>query len=338
MLNRLTIPLTLAAALLAACAAPAAPLVTQTSVPAGLASAYPMPATPGPAHPYPGQTVLPTYDATQGQLAQEAEVASATAWTAILLQTATAEEAARATSAAVATSTPPVAPTITTINSKPDCIPGSTYTHCHDKVLAISYDYPSAWGEIGARYFNGGYAGHGYQYDFGQPDAMVWAGGRSRDFSEGRGGFYTDFRGYEPGPLAAQAFCQTYRALVCREVAPGVVLLMSIPLSAFVCSTDDGFVDAPIGIVAINLPQHATITGFAFAQRFVAAPVWAQLSGLLDIDGPDRGARCRAAAAQQQYDAQVQSLLAALQSGTADSVTQRNYNQLLRLAQSIHFD
>jgi hypothetical protein len=70
-----------------------------------------------------------------------------------------------------------------------------------DETLDIEFEYPIAWGAIEVDLRAGGYTGYAYDYFFsGTTPAQVGllaAGGRSKDFSEGRGGMPTDFSGYE---------------------------------------------------------------------------------------------------------------------------------------------
>jgi hypothetical protein len=72
-----------------------------------------------------------------------------------------------------------------------NCSPLGTFTKCVDDVLNIEFEYPTIWGEIEAVLRTGGYTGYAYTYYFGgktiaETEPLV-AGGRSRDFSEGRG-------------------------------------------------------------------------------------------------------------------------------------------------------
>jgi hypothetical protein len=152
-----------------------------TTLPLTPGGAYPAPPpTARPQQPYPGETVYPTIDSTQAGLIQETDVAASTATTAALLRTEEAQGTTRPTPGSAATSTPPVAPTITTINSKPDCVSGSDYTRCHDAVLSIDFEYPSSWGEISAALFNRWTAGYGVANRIRWRSAAQLNGGRLR--------------------------------------------------------------------------------------------------------------------------------------------------------------
>jgi hypothetical protein len=358
MLKRTTIFWLILTILLAACSGPQVSFGIQNVTrvfpepsPPGVATlgAYPVPATPRGAQPYPGQTVYPpepTLDPTLAESTYRTAIAASTATTAARFQTATAVEAARPISGSVATSTPPLAPTITTSNSIPDCVPGRIYTHCRDVVLAIDFDYPFEWGTISAGYTNGGYAGYAYEYHFSVNSISDHqAGGRSRDYSEGRGAVVTDFRGYDSGPAALDSLCKSYNALLCRYAQPGVSLVLPVQLSggmfpstAYYCDMAQQMVYSPAAMVAINLPRNAQINGFVFVSRILSDQAWLELAGTLGITDTTQDIECQSAAVRAQYNARLKSLLAKMQAGTADAGTQLKFNQLMHLAQSIHFD
>jgi hypothetical protein len=315
-----------------------APPETPTASPRVQADAYPVPATAGRPEPYPGETVYPTIDPTQAEAQQQTGVAAATATTAALLQTLTAEAALRPTSWSVATSTPPAVPTRLVINSKPDCMAGDQYTHCHDAVLAIDFDYPATWGVISARLFTGGDSGYGYEYQFSVGQPGLQAGGRSADFAEGREGTLTDFAGFGPGPHTVQATCKNYGAMICHEVQPNAIWMMQFPVAEYVCDPGPGVVFSPTGIVAINLPSRPNITGFLFTTSILSAELQGKLDTILGLSPKGVYTRCNDAAARQQFDAKVKEIVDAIQAGTLDSGTQAYIDQLMYLAQSIRFD
>ena len=99
-----------------------------------------------------------------------------------------------------------------------NCSPLGAFTKCMDDVLNIEFEYPTTWGEIEAVLRTGGYSGYAYDYFFGgktiaETEPLV-AGGRSKDFSEGRGGMSTDFAGYGESAMQVTESCdrnwQTY--------------------------------------------------------------------------------------------------------------------------------
>ncbi len=91
------------------------------------------------------------------------------------------------------------------------CTPIGTFARCVDDVLDIEFEYPSIWGEIEAELRTGGYSGYAYDYYFdgktiAETEPLV-AGGRSVDFSEGRGAMPTDFAGYGDAGLQIKQSC-----------------------------------------------------------------------------------------------------------------------------------
>ena len=82
----------------------------------------------------------------------------------------------------------------------PNCQESAEQVQCRDEILGIEFAYPLPWGSIEAELRPGGYSGTIYTYHFNPTgDLYPYAGGLSADFSEGRGGWYTDFRGYGTG-------------------------------------------------------------------------------------------------------------------------------------------
>jgi hypothetical protein len=95
---------------------------------------------------------------------------------------------------------------------KLNCSSLGIFKKCVDDVLNIEFEYPTTWGEIEAALRTGGYTGYAYDYFFGgktigETEPLV-AGGRSIDFSEGRGGMSTDFAGYGNSGMQIKEICE----------------------------------------------------------------------------------------------------------------------------------
>jgi hypothetical protein len=264
-------------------------------------------------------------------------MAFVTAETAKLLQTRAAEMTAMPTGFSKATVTPDIFPTRVVVNSKPVCVPSEEYTACHDDILAIDFEYPSNWGEISALFSQGGYAGFSYEYYFSGSYVGQRAGGRSRDFAEGRGGILTDFLGFGSDPAGAQSTCQHFAADICKAVQPGVVFMMRLLKSDLSCNPELQ-VASEIGMVAVNMPQGPKINGFLFASGILSDQLENDLDAILSSDPKIRQEKCEDAALRQQFDAKVNEIKDAIEAGTVDIETQANIDRLLYLARSIQFD
>lgn len=133
---------------------------------------------------------------------------------------------------------------------------------CYDELLALEFGYPAFLGPL--RYTSlrqGGYSGYAYEYEFADPE--VDAGGRSSDHSEGRGPMYTDQGGF--GGRTAAEICAQWEAAFCVEPRPGAVLIGMLPKAERLCTDAMPYPDLPRGILALDLPQHPLIQGFAFS-------------------------------------------------------------------------
>ncbi len=228
--------------------------------------------------------------------------------------------------------TPP--PTSTEAAGTLKCAPSGAFTKCADNVLAMDFEYPAAWGEIDA-VLRQGDTGHAYDYSFSARGqwTMLEAGGRSHDFSEGRGAFITDFMGF--GARLPQEVCARFGAAICNPVQPGVILMMAFPKAGFLCNPGPGLFYFPVAIVAVNLPRNPQINGFVFASNFLSSQSESGLMGILDVS--DMGAQKCDDASQQQFDARVKEIVANIEAGTVDSETSENIAALMRLAESIRF-
>jgi hypothetical protein len=336
MRQRSCIGLFLSVSLLVACAPRlglAAAVISASTIPN---QGYPpLPATA--AHPagYPAPTMAPTMGAAQAAAIEQTNVAAATATTAGLIQTLVAQ--GTPPSPGGPQLTPPPMPTRLVVTTRPDCSSGADAIQCHDAVLGLKFAYPSAWGQITAQLFTGD-TGSGYEYQFSSSTSRIVAGGRSRDFSEGRDRMLTDFGGWDSGPgVPRPEDSIAYGAIVSNVLQANIVLVNLFPAAHYVCNPDPG-IFSPIGILEINLPASGKINGFVFAAPILSDQLESELAGILGVGDQSKDTKCLDAALQQHFDAKVKAIIDAIKAGTVDSATQANISQLLRLAQSIRFD
>jgi hypothetical protein len=314
--------------LLAGCQSQKGTVAATPSLPPTTAAnqGYPVQFTPTPYAPaaYPVGTVKPTIDPTQPAAMQQTSFA-------IVQQTQSAQFTA--------------IPTPKVDYFKPACVPGAEYTACHDDILAIDFEYPTAWGEFTSMLYPGsnvaGGSGFGYDYSFNPPSSPLTAGGRSRDFGQGgRGGMWVDFGGFEadqPLAQAAKSVCRNYGAAVCTTIQTRVVFMISYPVADYVCATGPGIIDSPVGTIAIDLPDNPKINGFVFTSHILSDKRTHELLIILGVGGTMMYEACNEAGLRQQFDAKLKEIKDAIEAGTVDSVTQTNIDRLLHLAQSIQF-
>jgi hypothetical protein len=111
-----------------------------------------------------------------------------------------------------------------------------------------------------------------------------------------------------------------------------------VPAASYVCDPGPSSLYAPIGIVAINLPDNPRINGFVIAADLLTEARWQTMADTLGLGNKLQDTKCQDPLARQQFDAQVAELFAALKAHTADADTQSHVDALLHLAQSIRFD
>jgi len=211
------------------------------------------------------------------------------------------------------------------VSVKPECVRGEIYTTCEDVVLDISFEYPNQWGEINAE-FRPGEDGYSYEYSHNTQDLYLQAGGRSRDFSEGRDGFITDFWG--------GAACSAEEPM-CETIQPDVVFKLAFPKARETCFPGPGTLFYPIATVAINLPSRPSIHGFIFISHFLSANLTEELMQTLGPKDPQSlNYRCDEAD-RKLFDAKTQEIIQRIRSGFLDQATKTNLEQLRHLAQSV---
>lgn len=228
---------------------------------------------------------------------------------------------------------------------KLDCSLLGTFTKCVDDVLNIEFEYPTIWGEIEADLRTGGYTGYAYFYYFGgkmpgETEPLV-AGGRSRDFSEGRGWTPTDFAGYGDVGIQSKESCEPRDLYpLCEEVRPDVAWMIRFPNAKFLC---DGFLSTmlyPTFRIEINLPNNPTVNGFVFEAPLFSEQFYSEIESdiypLLGLGSDMIPTKCDDES-QQAFDAKLKIFLDKLTNELADSETSKNLDELIHLANSIVF-
>lgn len=231
---------------------------------------------------------------------------------------------------------------------KLNCSPFVTFTKCVDNVLNIEFEYPNIWGEIEAVLGTGGYTGYAYSYYFGgktiaETEPLV-AGGRSVDFSEGRGGMSTDFAGYgDTGLQEKKEACDSkWQDMfpICQKIAPNVTWMIRFPNANFICDSPPGFDTTPVFRIELNLPSKSTINGFVFEAPLFSEQfnnqVKSELYPLLGLSSDMAPTKCDASN-QQEFDSQLKVFTERITNRTADSETLKNLDELIHLAKSIVF-
>jgi hypothetical protein len=211
----------------------------------------------------------------------------------------------------------------------PQCQVEGALINCHDDVLHVSFSYPATWGEVSARLGKGGYSGLAYKYSFlgdsQATQAYPNAGGRSSNFSEGRGRIATDFWGFT---APSQQMCdEQTQDVLCRVVKPGVVVGLYFPIAEQLCAPPAPYFFTGSGDagVFVNLPEPSLINGFVFITRFIDEEQLKALDGYQDCT----------AEGQERFDASIHTLMQQVQSGSAPPEVMERVNTVYRLAESL---
>ncbi len=211
------------------------------------------------------------------------------------------------------------------------CAQDGDVTRCHDALLDLTFDYPDFMGSIVATELRpGGYAGTFYEYDITDREHGVGVGGRSRDFSEGRGGFPTDQTGF--GGRTTRQICADGSAQICQVVRPGVAFTVWLPEAEWLCGGGIASSFTPRMLIRLNLPDHPLVHGFGFAAHLLPHDMDAAARAAWEGDAIEE--RCTVAG-HAAFDAARAELQLALENGTADPVIQARYDGLKDLAHSI---
>ncbi|MCL7453404.1 MAG: hypothetical protein M8467_10195 [Anaerolineae bacterium] len=230
-----------------------------------------------------------------------------------------------------------------------DCVPAGTFSHCVDDVLGIEFEVPASWGPIETSLRPGLDAGFAYDYYFdgkahAETEPLV-AGGRSVDFSEGRGAMPTDFGGYEHAGWQRTSACagsgdwfrNSYP--VCQQVNENVAWMIRFPNASVLCEDVLGnWQTMPVFRIEINLPDKPTINGFIFEAPFFSEQFAGRLQNalypLLGARLDWRASKCDEAS-REAFDAQLMALIETITNRTADAETLENVDELVYLAESI---
>jgi hypothetical protein len=155
----------------------------------------------------------------------------------------------------------PAAPQLT-------CTPQGEVIACNDELLDMTFSYPAFMGPLLYTILQeGGYSGYAYEYIYKERES--YAGGRSSDYSIGRGPRYTDqggFGGQDVGNL-----CAAWVAAICQELGSSALLIVMLPQAERLCSDAMMFQPVPRGILVLDLPQHPLIHGFSFSFELMSA-------------------------------------------------------------------
>lgn len=210
-----------------------------------------------------------------------------------------------------------------------ECVAEGDFLRCNDVLLAMNFVYPAWMGPVNNTMLReGGQAGYGYEYFFAENQAGAGAGGRSRDFAEGRGGMFTDQLGF--GGLSAQEYCaQRAEGGICRVINEQVVVMTLMPQAFQFCQDWMMMTNTPRVIVAVDLPDHPLIHGFGFTALLLPPEMDAEWAATPQDPNfcSDEG--------QGAYNARMEALRQDLPAGVADPAIQARYDALVQLAESI---
>jgi hypothetical protein len=207
------------------------------------------------------------------------------------------------------------------------CMPQGDVVACQDELLDMTFRYPAFLGQILAtRLRRGGYSGIFYEYEF--ENRANGAGGRSSDFGEGREGMYTDQVGF--GGRTAADICTPWHAELCRELGPGAIMMVLLPRAEWLCAEMPLVPDTPRGILALDLPKHPLINGFAFSFPLLSPDAEAAFRDRWYSDGKACDPETKV-----ELSAYVEQLRQDLESGQIAPELQQRYDAMIQLAASV---
>jgi hypothetical protein len=213
-----------------------------------------------------------------------------------------------------------------------------------DKLLNIEFSYPAEWGQLkaylkGNRPADGVQAdptyGYAYEYMLSGRSVGLNIGGRSTDFTEGRGSIPTDFKGFEN--LKPAEFCNTYlpgSLKKCSVMNPNQIYAVQVPTSAMFCpQVPDSVFTEPSVILFVNLPNNKKINGFVFNFNFLSDDMDKVLSDAIAYNQE----KCSNgdAAAKKAYDDKAKAAFDKVVNGTADTKTKKNLELFKVIVDSI---
>ncbi len=208
------------------------------------------------------------------------------------------------------------------------CVPNTEFIDCYDELLDMTFSYPSFMGSISyTQLRQGGISGYSYKYFFANAELLADAGGLSKNFSEARGGWFTDDYGF--GGITAQEVCAARSVGICREVGSSVVVSVLFPEAQYFCRDAMIVLYTPLVTVSTDLPQHPLIHGFGFVASIGSPEREAELEQYRHT-----GQLC-SPEAQETFDAEMEQLRLDLEAGTADSEIQGRFDAMMHLAESV---
>lgn len=196
-------------------------------------------------------------------------------------------------------------------------------TNFSSKYLNLSFKYPSMWGQIEEKIMPG-QTGKTYNLSFdGNVGGSalgfgnIMAGGRSKDYTEGRGGYVVDAAN---GFSTSQEFCSSYygkQGINCDQVNPNTISQLVAPKYLDYCPSD------------IFQPPN----NYSFSKR-----VWVNLSGqavdgfmmqysnfwskdFVEMSSPDLDC---SKTNQQKFDSMVAKIVDKINNGEVDEITKSN--------------
>jgi hypothetical protein len=261
------------------------------------------------------------------------------------------------TSSPALTNTPGIEPTLTPqllpgqaeiiFREKLTCLTLGDFIKCVDRTLNLEFEYPTSWGEVEAVLRTGDYTGFAYDYFFAgktisESEPLV-AGGRSQDFSEGRGAMPTDFAGYGEAGLQYRQICDPSRSdlfPICQEAKPEIAWMILFPNANYLC---DGYPSRrvqPVFRIEINLPDNPRINGFVIEAPFLSdefiTKMENELYSLIGFGEEGLAAKC-GQEDQQAFDTLLLEFLEEINTRTMDDEINSNLDQLHHLVNSINF-
>lgn len=209
-----------------------------------------------------------------------------------------------------------------------------SYNTWADEVLGLRFQYPTAWGFLRGR-LDTGDTGYKY-YLYARPEKYnddrgdLIGGGISRDFTEGRGGFYADFTGFRGRPISA--VCRGFGARVCVPISYRVAFMVALPKAADLCS--GGQVQTPESYmyVGVDLPRNVTVKGFVFGRPLLSPAKNTELMALLG-----KGSSKCSAENQRAFDAHFTNIYNDILHGTLNGEAGQTYREMRYLAHSVRF-
>ena len=220
------------------------------------------------------------------------------------------------------------------------------YIKFRDDVLGIEFYYPKEWGTIsgqlsGSEKKTGDeYGGYAYNFTFNGHQVggsalgygRITAGGRSKDYSAGRGGYIADFSGFNG--QSSDKICAEFNATTCTEINKRIISMIVAPKYDDICPPSPG--QYPFSkVVAIDLPDNSKINGLVFEYAFLSNELNKEVYGILGTDfekcyNPDP-------AIQKIFDDKVKEVLEKIVAKSLDQQTLNNIEGFDHFVNSIKF-